>query len=90
MVKLCKHFKKFPRGIHEELVMSDGHSWNAWHKAYSGGQLIYSSFVTGGYLAYLDHLLGNKGCRRVAGMKLKDVKELVEKIEEEWRQVTDP
>jgi len=90
MVKLCRHFKSFSQNIHEELVMSDGHPWNGWHTAYLNGKLIYSSFETGKYWEYIQHLLQNEECREKTGINKEELEELAKKIEEEWRQVTDP
>jgi len=87
MVELCEHFKKFGPEVREYYVTSNEFRWNAWHEAEENGRVIYRSFVTGGILTYLLHLLKNSDCAIKVRLPRKKLIGELKKIMEEWEEL---
>jgi hypothetical protein len=80
-MKACKHYSKFGE---TELIPSNGYGWNAWEMVYENNKLVQSSFVTGLFWSFLEHLASSKVCRKEVGVSEKEVKIWLKKINEEW------
>jgi hypothetical protein len=89
-MRACKHFEHF--GMETHVIPSENR-WNAWVEVYDErGNLYYSTFETGGYLRFLEHLQGNVECgkevARCMGMDLSElgvwVAEQIAEINLEW------
>jgi hypothetical protein len=85
-MKACRHFKRFD--LPTELIPLFGQPWNCFIEVYDErGDLYYSSFETGLYLKYLEHLLESPECVEEVSLTIEDVKRKLEDIEREWRAV---
>jgi hypothetical protein len=61
-MRACRHFKKF--GLDTEIEPSEN-PWNAWIYVYDEhGNLYWSSFETGLYWIFLEHLHNSIECLR--------------------------
>jgi hypothetical protein len=47
-----------------------------------------STFRTGGFIDYLQHLRDNPECRGEVGITLEEVSRLLKEIEDEWKEAT--
>jgi hypothetical protein len=84
-MRACEHFKK-PFGDETEIVPSEGHLWNGWVQVFEGYKLIFSTFETGIFWDYLEHLSTNGLCRKEVGISAEEVDRLLREIEKEWEQ----
>jgi hypothetical protein len=85
-MRACKHFQKFDMETH---IIPSENPWNGWVEVYSPeGNLYYSSFVTGEYLRFLEHLQGNIECSRYVAENMgMDVIELAVWVAEQISQI---
>jgi len=82
-MEACKHYKKF--GMRTEIVPSEN-PWNAWIYVYDEhGNLYYSSFETGLYWEYLEHLYNSPECLKEVAEK-EVIEEELSRIEREWKE----
>jgi len=79
-LKLCKHYKVYGSDVEEYLVE---YGYDAWHRAYKNGKLIYSFFEAGLFLDYLYHLEDSEDCRRDVGLSLDQVRGMLRELEED-------
>jgi hypothetical protein len=86
-MRACKHYR-YNFGDETDIVKSEGFPWNAWVEVWDGDRLVYSSFQTGLYWEYLEHLLEHPECLEEIGWEKEEVEELLKEIEEEWKKVT--
>jgi len=83
-MRACKHFSlKF--GDETNIIQSEGHPWNAYVVVWQGDKKVYSSFETGLFWDYLEHLAENKECRQEVGIRKQDLKILLNQIKREWK-----
>jgi len=83
-MKACKHYSYF--GKETYLVQSDGNPWNAWLEVWDfNGKLFKSSFETGKFWEYLNHLALNPECREEIGVTETEVRKKLKYLEKEWK-----
>jgi len=65
------------------------HLWSGWVQVFFEGRLIFSFFENGIFDVYISHLLTSEECRMEVGVSEEEVRELKEKIDEEWKMVAE-
>lgn len=81
-MKLTSCFKKILKIPEEftEIHQSCGQPWNAWISTDRG----FSTFQTGLFWQFLEHLMHCEDCRNEIGVDVETVKNLLHEIEQEW------
>jgi hypothetical protein len=85
-MRACKHFVVF-EGDETDIIQSDGFPWNAWIIVWEGDKRIYSSFQTGLFWNFLEHLKEHRECRKEVGITKKIVLKLLREIQREWNKL---
>jgi len=81
-MKACSHFSEEEHEVY--IIESDGFPWNAWILVYSSSKLIFSSFETGLFLEFLEHLTKNPECLKESGKSEGEILEKLQEIKKEW------
>jgi len=85
-MKACRHFSEEEREVY--IIESNGFPWNAWILVYFNSKLIFSSFETGLFLEFLEHLIKNPECLKENGKSEGEILEKLQEIKKEWEKVT--
>jgi hypothetical protein len=87
-MRACEHYKDKTWSDTETDIIPSTNRWNAWVITYRNNRVWDSTFSTGLYWKYLEHLRDNEKCRQEAGITLEEVSRLLKEIEDEWKEAT--
>ena len=85
-MRACKHFR-FSIGDETDIIQSNGYPWNAWIVVWEGDKQIYSSFRSGLFWDYLEHLLLQEECRKQVRITKREVKSILNFIRKRWEEL---